>query len=55
MFPQISNANIREGIFNGHDIKKLTNGRNVEVLNVILFLTDFWATTKCPVTESWLS
>jgi len=33
-FPQICNAKIREGIFNGSDIKKeLTNGRNVEVLH----------------------
>jgi hypothetical protein len=32
MLPQISNEKIREGIFNGPDIKKLTNGRNVEVL-----------------------
>ena len=35
--------------------KKLTNGRNVEVLHGTLFLTDFWATTKCPIKESWLS
>jgi hypothetical protein len=32
-FPHFCNAKIREGIFNGPDIKKLTNGRNVEVLH----------------------
>jgi hypothetical protein len=55
MFPRISNAKIREGTFNGPDIKKLTNGRNVKVLHGTFFLTDLWATTKCPIKETWLS
>jgi hypothetical protein len=55
MFPQISNTKIREGLFNDPDIKKITNGRNVEVLQGTLFLTDLWATTKCPIIDSWLS
>jgi hypothetical protein len=55
MFLQISNAKITEGLFNGPDIKKLTNGRNVEALQGTLFLTDLWATTKCPIQDSWLS